>query len=189
MNEQSKATKRRYNIGNFHTTYFTGKGIDIGAGNDSFSIYSKFFNKIESVDSWDKENGDAGLMIGVNDNTYDFIHSSHCLEHMVDVQLALFNWIRIVKPGGYLIITIPDEKMYEHLTWPSKFNSDHKWSFTLDEPKLSKSINVLELCLGFRNFINIEKIEKIRDFWYETDHDLTMNTMAECAIELILHKK
>jgi ubiquinone/menaquinone biosynthesis C-methylase UbiE len=34
-------------------------------------------------------------MAGVVDGSVDFVHSSHCLEHMVDVRETLKNWIRI----------------------------------------------------------------------------------------------
>ena len=60
---------------------------------------------------WDLVNGvDAQHMAGVADNTYDWLHS-HCLEHIHDVDDAVINWIRIVKPGGYLVITVPDEDL------------------------------------------------------------------------------
>ncbi|MBV5346213.1 MAG: methyltransferase domain-containing protein, partial [Rhodoferax sp.] len=75
----------------------------------------------------------------------DFVHSSHCLEHMRDVREALKNWIRIVKPGGFLILTVPDEDLYEQGQWPSRFNTDHKWSFTIHKERstMPSSINVI----------------------------------------------
>lgn len=57
--------------------------------------------------------GDAQFLHTIDDNCYDFLHASHCLEHMVDWKIALENWIRVVIPRGYLIITIPEEQMYE----------------------------------------------------------------------------
>jgi ubiquinone/menaquinone biosynthesis C-methylase UbiE len=105
MYETSKSAKRRYYSGNFSNKYFVGHGIDIGGKPDSLGQYSEIFSKMQSVIVWDLEDGDAQYMKGVEDNTFDFVHSSHCLEHMLDVKEALKNWIRILKPGGYLIIT------------------------------------------------------------------------------------
>ena len=57
----------------------------------------------------------AELMASVADNTYDFVHSSHCLEHMRDPARAMHNWLRILKPGGHLVCLVPDEDLYEQL--------------------------------------------------------------------------
>jgi len=54
---------------------------------------------------------------------------------MKDVKIALCNWWGLVKPGGYLIIVVPDEDLYEQGIWPSIFNSDHKATFNLRKLK------------------------------------------------------
>jgi hypothetical protein len=51
---------------------------------------------------------------------------------MRDVRGALVQWWSLVKPGGYLILVVPDENLYEQGYWPSVFNSDHKSTFRLD---------------------------------------------------------
>lgn len=193
MFEQSKAVKRRYHIGAFHNFYFVGKGIDIGCGDDSLNNYRHVFRGIESVRGWDLPDGDAQYLKGVEDNTYDFVTSSHCLEHMVDVTTALTNWVRVCKPGGYVVITIPDEEMYEHDYWPSRYNSDHKWSFTLRNPdknKMPKSINVLNLLTFINNKATVEKLEVVRDLYYPNigDQDQTLHPSIECCIEIVLRK-
>ncbi|MBI5558980.1 MAG: methyltransferase domain-containing protein [Deltaproteobacteria bacterium] len=147
-----------------------------------------------SCRTWDLEDGDALFMKGVADSHYDFLHASHCLEHMVNVEEALANWIRIVKPGGFLIITVPEEDLYEIGNWPSKFNPDHKWTFTIMKEKSwsKKSINVLDLLRGYGDQIAVEKIELIRDFfrdsWVPEQIDQTRTPVAECCIEIILRK-
>ncbi len=45
---------------------------------------------------------------GVPDATYDFVLSSHCLEHVANPLAALAEWRRIVRPGGALILLLPD---------------------------------------------------------------------------------
>lgn len=133
------------------------------------------------------------IMSSCLDNTFDFVVSSHCLEHMVDVCEALKNWIRIVKEGGYLIITVPDEDLYEQNQWPSVYNKDHKHTFTIYKSKswYDTSINVLDLLIAFSDFIEIEKIEKINDFYNfnVSKMDQTLHPNIESCIEIILKKR
>jgi SAM-dependent methyltransferase len=185
-NEQSKATKRRLNDWRFTERYFVGHGVDIGGGSDPLSS-----NDVRTVKCWDKEDGDAQNMAGVLEGQYDFVVSSHCLEHMRDVYEALSNWIRIVKKGGYIVITIPDEDMYEGGHWPSKYNPDHKHTFTLFKYNSWSpvSINVFELVQEFADLVDICKLEKIDYKWKPgLDEDQTTGK-AECAIEIVLRKQ
>lgn len=188
--EQSKSAKRRFNDGNFHSKYFVGHGVDIGAGPDSLEQLAFVFRGITKVDSWDLPQGDAQLMGSVSDDTYDFVHSSHCLEHMVDPHTALRNWIRITKPGGYLILTVPEEGLYEHYKWPSRFNGDHKWSFSIgrSKTKMPKATSVMELLQRLTN-IEIQRIVLVDDFFNPDDSsDQTRTITTECSIEIILKK-
>ena len=194
MLEQTKAAIRRYRDGAFHSRYFVGEGIDIGGKPDPLPRYTNAFQMMGFCRIWDKEDGDAQTMEGVPDETFDFVHSSHCLEHMKDVDEALFHWVRILKPGGYLIITVPDEDLYEHGEWPSPFNPDHKWSFTIHKPKkaLPNSINILDLAVRFSDRLALERLWQIPDFFnsaYPTSVDQSVLPTAECAIEIIWQKR
>ena len=46
---------------------------------------------------------------------FDFVFSSHCLEHMQDPVKcpSLRDWWQLVRPGGVLIVIVPDEDLYE----------------------------------------------------------------------------
>jgi SAM-dependent methyltransferase len=192
--EQSKAAKRRFNDGIFHTRYFVGRGIDIGGAPDPLSQYKGIFGLMGVVRTWDMGDGDAQHMNGVPDESYDFVHSSHCLEHLVDVRTALGNWTRILKPGGYMIVTIPDEDMYEHGQWPSRYNTDHKWSFTICKRKsaMPKSINVVDLAIEFADRLEVERLQLVSDFyrsWLDPELDQLQTPVAECAIEIVWRKR
>ena len=80
--ETTKAHKRRTRE-RFFDKYCRGKGIDIGYGGD-FVVAGCF--------GWDFEHGDAQYMQGANDQSFDFVYSSHTLEHMIDPSTALKNW-------------------------------------------------------------------------------------------------
>lgn len=55
------------------------------------------------------------IQAGVDDESFDFVYSSHCLEHMYDVQTSLKNWFRVVRKSGYLILAIPHRNLYEKI--------------------------------------------------------------------------
>ncbi len=43
----------------------------------------------------------------IKSSSYDFILASHTLEHTSNPIKALKEWIRVVKPGGSLIVILP----------------------------------------------------------------------------------
>lgn len=103
-----------------------GKGIDIGAGSDPVSLEAK---------SFDKNDGDANYITKYVNETFDFVYSSHCLEHMIDPRKAILEWWKLVKVGGHLFVIVPDEDLYEQGVFPSRFNPDHKATFTISKTK------------------------------------------------------
>ena len=125
MNNTTRARRIREARGDFDR-YLKGQGVDIGAGNDPLRIPQG------NVIAWDQPQGDASRIEGVPDASMDFVYSSHCLEHLQDLRLALWNWMRVLKPQGILYVAVPDYRIYEKLNWPSPFNGDHKHSFSLE---------------------------------------------------------
>jgi hypothetical protein len=161
--------------------YLKGGVIDIGCG---WSDISMLYDGFTEFRPWDMMDGDAQFM--ENCQNYDCVHSSHCLEHIVDPYAALQRWIDIA--NKYLVIVIPDEELYERFNWPSKYNPDHKHSFTLDgKGKLPKSINVFNM-LYRMDSISIIKVERLVEGWLPDAGDQT-SLGVECAIEIILEKK
>lgn len=52
---------------------------------------------------------------GLADESYDFILSSHCLEHVANPLAALTEWRRVVRPGGALVLILPDpHQTFDH---------------------------------------------------------------------------
>lgn len=193
MNEASKQMLRRSGDHRFATRWIVGEGVDIGCGPDPLSKLAHYFPLMRSLRPWDLPDGDAMLMAGVADESFDFVHSSHCLEHLIDPFVALANWIRICRKGGHLVVTVPDEDMYEQGVWPSTFNLDHKWTFTILKSSSwsPRSVSVVRLLEMFQEDVEILKIEKLDSgFRYDLPrHDQTLNAVAESAIEFVLKKK
>jgi len=193
MKECSKSIVRRLNSPGFVSRYFRGRGVDIGGAPDPLALYTSLFPLVEDVRTWDLEDGDAQFMAGVPDNHFDFVHSSHCLEHLHDPAEGLQNWLRVLKPGGYLIVCIPDEDLYEQGVFPSTFNRDHKRTFTIFKPKSwsAHSVNVLELIQTLGLEAETVKVELIdAAYRYELPRfDQTLTPVSESAIEFIIRKR
>lgn len=192
MFESSKAIARRVHDSRFATRYFVGHGIDIGSGPDPIAQYAEFFPLMQSCRSWDLEDGDAQLLTSLEDGSMDFVHSSHCLEHMRDVKEAMQNWLRVLKPGGHLVVVVPDEDLYEQGVFPSTFNGDHKWTFTMCK-HLSwspNSIDLLDLLSIHSGDAQVLKVELL-DATYRHKlgrFDQTLTPIGESALEFVMRK-
>jgi len=193
MKECSKSINRRLHDSRFVRRYFVGDGIDIGGGPDPLGLYQEFFPLMRSVRTWDMDDGDAQYLKGVPDGCYDFVFSSHCLEHLRDPATGLGNWFRVLKPNGYLILTVPDEDLYEQGVFPSTFNRDHKWTFTIHKPASwsDRSLNIVDLLTGLGEAAAIEKIELLNiNYRYSLPrYDQTLTPVSECGIEAIVRKR
>lgn len=137
MREVEKSRKI-WKEGGLELKALTGKGIDIGCGDVPVFPHVKPF---------DLEDGDANKITDYVKDQFDFVYASHCLEHMHKPKDAAHEWWKLVKPGGYLFFAVPDEDLYEQGVFPSRFNPDHKATFTINKTKSWSplSINVLEL--------------------------------------------
>lgn len=136
MYESTKTSKIRSE--GFKRTYLSGRIIDIGCGPDLVVPHAVPF---------DVDQGDAEHVLNYfPPESFDCVHSSHCLEHMRDVRAALSEWWSLVKPGGYLVVVVPDEDRYEQGFWPSIFNQDHKARFHLGKrPAAADSYDIKSL--------------------------------------------
>lgn len=58
---------------------------------------------------------DGSALKVVSDQSYDFILSSHNLEHFANPVKALREWQRVTRPGGSLILVLPDyARTFDH---------------------------------------------------------------------------
>ena len=179
MGETSKAQPRRLKEG-FFNLYCRGRGIDIGCADDPLNLGDG-----KPVDTWDLVNGDATYMEGIPDATYDFVYSSHCLEHLTFAAIGLQNWWRILKPGGFLILALPHRDKYEkRKLLPSQWNPDHKtmWLTSRNEPPNT---------FGIMPLIEQELSGYAIARCLETECDITTpdtHSIGEYTIEIVLKK-
>jgi SAM-dependent methyltransferase len=136
--------------------YCRGNGLDIGSGGwpvvpwaiqadlpqDEFAVY----NQRDRPDS-------IHLAIDFKylpfkDNTLDFVYSSHLIEDFTLEQWRGFlpEWVRVLKPGGYLVILIPDKVLWnEAIAKGQTPNCAHKHEGQVGElSSLGLAVNVIE---------------------------------------------
>jgi len=101
--------------------YCTGNGVDIGSQGfpvvphaiqielpeGEFARYTSG-SKPGSVIQW---RGD-GRVLPFKDGVLDFCFSSNLIEDFLDWGPVLHEWGRVVKPGGYLVIMVPDKERW-----------------------------------------------------------------------------
>lgn len=140
MKESTKTNQ--YRSPDFFARYLSGSVLDIGCGGDPVVPHAQPF---------DVEHGDANNILEfLSPESFDTVNSSHCLEHMRDVPRALRDWWRLVRPGGFMILIVPHEDLYEQGFWPSLQNKDHKATFRIegDTSWSPVSCNLAELAEG-----------------------------------------
>jgi len=137
MRETSKS-KKTWGPDALEWKVLRGTGIDIGAGSDPV---------FPGVRVFDMADGDANEASKHVHDRFDYVYASHCLEHMHDPRKTAHDWWKLVKPGGHLYVTVPDEDLYEQGVFPSRFNPDHKATFTVSKTHSWSplSVNVLDL--------------------------------------------
>jgi SAM-dependent methyltransferase len=128
MREARKAIIRRFR--EHHTgvfpwmDLFKGKGCDVGCGPDKLPF--------DDCIGFDESEGDANFLSRYfPPEAFDYLAASQCLEHLHDPHAVIADWLTLLKPGGVIIVTVPDIGAYENFTYPSKYNSDHKVSFSM----------------------------------------------------------
>ena len=96
--------------------YCIGCGLDIGFGGDPIVDHAI---RVDLPQPYRKEEnisvqlaGDARSLFWFKSSTLDFIYSSHLLEDFDNVEEVLSEWLRVLKPGGKLILFCPDEQVY-----------------------------------------------------------------------------
>lgn len=117
-------------------SYCVGNGIDIGSGGDpvvssaiqvdlvesAFENYGHVFSATVPI-QW---RGD-GRNLPFKDEVLDYVYSSHLLEDFLDWTPLLTEWIRVLKPGGNLVIIVPDKFMFnECIRLHGGGNASHK---------------------------------------------------------------
>jgi len=152
---------------------------------ESIPIYSI---DLSSVNYCKIEHGDAQILKGIADETYDFVYSSHTIEHLPDPSEAIKNWFRVLKHGGYLIIYLPHRDLYEKKKeLLSRFNSNHIHYFLIDQDDEPNTIGIIPFIK--RSLTGVEIIYAKECNEGHTITDPLKHSDGEYSIEVVVKKK
>jgi SAM-dependent methyltransferase len=119
-------------------------GVEIGGPSPTGNILYKNAQSIDNIifskntvwsnhtDEYKYYNNKTGKVIindavnisHVKNETYDFVFSSHSLEHIANPLKAVQEWLRIIKNGGYIVIIVPEKSVcFDHKRAYSKFST------------------------------------------------------------------
>lgn len=111
-----------------------GVGLDVGCGGKNPDGRYHEENKIHPLAigcdlAQTNLVGKADNLYWFRDETLDYVFSSHLLEHMPDPGKTLKEWMRVLKPGGVIVMYLPLEDCYPNVGQPGA-NPDHKHNLT-----------------------------------------------------------
>ena len=93
-----------------------GDGLDVGFGGDPIvpnAICMDLPKKYAHYEGHPQHlHGSADNLNWFKDNSLDWVYSSHVFEDFENTQQVLFESLRIIRPGGFLILFLPDEQAY-----------------------------------------------------------------------------
>lgn len=107
--------------------YITGKVLDIGCGPDKITpdaigVDGRDLPGVDHVFELGEDSKDVieAILGKHNGEKFDVVFSSHFLEHMMDQYRTVRHWRLAIKPGGYLVLYLPDGNHYDN-----KENPEH----------------------------------------------------------------
>lgn len=107
----SQAAAFRPSVSQIVSAYCENHGLEIGPGDHPRCDPSRteFLDKHGCRNNYPHQ---INIVADANhiprpDACFDFVFSSHCLEHMPDTIRSLEEWKRVLKPGGFLVLVLP----------------------------------------------------------------------------------
>lgn len=123
--------------------FCTGKGLDIG-GFYGWTLPGAIpINIVDNALPYD------AMGIPVGDDKWDYIFSSHCLEHLENPIEALEYWAHNIKPGGRLFCYLPHPDMEYWLPQNNKKHL-HSWK-PEDMHKIFEDIGLIDVLSSERD--------------------------------------
>jgi len=176
---------QRRNEEGFFEKYMSGEGLDIGSTGYTGAWDKVGSSPMERATGVDLDYpGYDGVNLPFEDESQDFVYSSHMLEHVPNGNVipVLREQLRVLRIGGHMIICVPHKFLYERsMTLPSRWNQDHKRFYTpatlMAEIETSLSPNSYRLRLLLDG-----------DAGYDYSRPLSEHPCGEYQIECVLEK-
>lgn len=193
MKENTKASNRRQYQKLFTDRVFAGSGLEACGLTDITNVTA--FPKITSLDriEWASDLLRLRKQKSHNKPQYDFINLPVSLHIMDDPVNFIKEAADFLVTGGYLVLTVPDEDLYEAGQFPSIRNGQCKRTFSIYKEKSWSPVHI-SLLSELQNMPQYEiiKIELVdTNFDYnniKSDQTFDANASVECFIEIVLKK-
>jgi SAM-dependent methyltransferase len=96
--------------------FCVGVGLDVGYGGDPITPTAICLDLPQAYGHYGRSpqhiQGDARSLHWFADGALDYVYSSHVLEDFEDTSAVLEEWLRVIRPGGRLVLFLPDEPTY-----------------------------------------------------------------------------
>jgi SAM-dependent methyltransferase len=140
------------NISYAASNYAMGKLLDIGCGNKPYeALFKPFITSYFGIDREQSDGRKVDLIsdatnIPIEDNYFDTVFSSQVIEHVADHGKMLGEVMRLLKPGGHVIITGPF--VWEHHEQPYDYFRFTKYGFEYLFKKYGFIVKEIRPCGG-----------------------------------------
>lgn len=146
--------------------YCQGNGIDVGYGGIAITPNTINLDLPEKKQHGGNDPqhlfGNGKELYWFKDEVLDYVYSSHLLENFYIPEMHEFlkEWFRVLKPGGLIILYLPDQKVYEEHCRKAGANHNpaHKykelsleWFIESVIKPLNKEIEVYKLDIIYKN--------------------------------------
>lgn len=163
------------------------KMLDIGAGNGVMAeLFGAGFNEVYTIDlktpsprsegpvvrgaptlQWLRASGDA---LPFSSDSFDLVTAFSVLEHVPDRARAVDEWIRVLKPGGFLLIQIPNRyfviELHSGLPNPNYV------------PRAVRERLLDLIGYGWMKDVDIPSLRLLRRFIYRADSSLNISVVS-----------
>lgn len=127
----------------------TAMGLDLGYGGDAILKSAITLDTRQKYANFNDDPqhlvGDARNLYWFADGVLDYVYSSHLLEDFPpsETEDILREWVRVVRPGGLVILYLPNEKRYReycqrHGTIPNGAHQNFDMSLEFMKPVLER---------------------------------------------------
>ena len=127
---------------------------------------------------------DGTDLTSIDSQSYDFVLSSHSLEHIANPLKALTEWLRVLKSGGVLLLILPDSEYTFDCRRPIT-----KFEHLLDDYKnntTEKDLTHLEEIMSLHDLSYDPGVKSLEDFRTRSDNNFANRCLHHHVFDLKL---
>lgn len=123
---------------------------------------------------------DGETLSAVADETQNFVIANHMLEHCVNPLMALENFLRVLKPGGRLFLSLPDKRFTFDFRRPAT-----PWEHVLQDYQIQRRVEDRSVYEEYRQTVDpsLDPDEAVATRYEIHHHAWTQGEILELFIE------